>query len=78
MPKKQGQPFEEAMKRLEDIVARMEGGGLTLEESTTLYEEGVKLSAWCREKLDITRRKVMQLVEDNTSRKEVEFDDADE
>ena len=36
--------FEDQLKRLEDIVGRMESGDLTLDESLKLYEEGVKLS----------------------------------
>ena len=40
-------PFEEALKRLEDIVARLEGGQVGLDESIKLYESGEKLKARC-------------------------------
>ena len=37
--------FEEALERLEDIVQQMEDGKLTLDETSKLYEEGVRLAA---------------------------------
>jgi exodeoxyribonuclease VII small subunit len=40
-------PFEEALKRLEEIVARLEGGQVGLDESIKLYESGEKLKARC-------------------------------
>ena len=40
-------PFEEALKRLEDIVTRLEGGQVALDESIKLYETGEKLKARC-------------------------------
>jgi len=44
--------FEEAMGRLEGVVKRLESGDLPLEEALTLFEEGVKLTRFCRAKLD--------------------------
>lgn len=55
-------PFEEAMKRLAEVVARLESGELTLEESLALFEEGVKLSRQAKERLEAAQRKVEQLV----------------
>jgi exodeoxyribonuclease VII small subunit len=43
--------FEEALKRLEDIVNRLERGDVPLEESLRLYEEGLKLSQACSDRL---------------------------
>ena len=40
--------FEEAMKGLESVVARLESGEAPLEESIRLFEEGMKLSEACR------------------------------
>ena len=40
-------PFEEALKRLEEIVSRLEGGQVGLDESIKLYESGEKLKARC-------------------------------
>lgn len=44
--------YEESVKRLEEIVAKLEEGGVSLEESIALYNEGKKLSSSCREMLD--------------------------
>lgn len=43
--------FEEAMTRLEEIVEQMETEELLLEDAVKLYQEGLSLSAVCREKL---------------------------
>jgi len=56
--------FEDILKRLEEIVAKMEGGGLSLEESMALYEEGMKKSGKLNAMLAEAREKVMKLVTD--------------
>lgn len=43
--------FEDALKRLETIVQRLEGGEASLEDSITLYTEGQALKAHCEAKL---------------------------
>lgn len=43
--------FEQSLKRLEDIVERLERGDVPLEESLRLYEEGLELSKTCSERL---------------------------
>jgi exodeoxyribonuclease VII small subunit len=43
--------FEQALKRLEDIVDKLERGDVPLEESLKLYEEGLELSKACGERL---------------------------
>lgn len=53
--------FEKKLKRLEEIVQKMERGELALEESLTLFEEGVKLSRECNQKLSEAEAKVKQL-----------------
>jgi len=50
--------FEKDLKRLEDIVAKMEAGDVPLDESMKLFEEGVKLSRLCSERLDKAEKKV--------------------
>lgn len=54
--------FEAALERLEEIVARLEGQA-TLEESMALFEEGMRLSARCRELLEQAEGKIEKLVE---------------
>jgi exodeoxyribonuclease VII small subunit len=78
MTKKAQVSFEESLARLEEIVRKMEGGKLTLDETTVLFDEGVKLTALCKGKLAIARNKVMMLTQENNNMKEVEFNDADE
>lgn len=53
--------FEEAMKRLAEITAEMEGGDLPLEQSIKLYEEGTKLAVFCRKSLKEAEQKVVVL-----------------
>lgn len=56
--------FETAMKRLEDIVEKMEEGGLTLDDSLKLFEEGVKLTRTLNKRLTEAEKKVEKLVRD--------------
>ena len=51
--------FETTLKRLEEIVEKMESGGLGLEESMKLYEEGIKKIDMLTSMLAETRDKVM-------------------
>jgi exodeoxyribonuclease VII small subunit len=50
--------FEDNLNRLEEIVRRMESGDLSLEESLKAFEEGIKLSRLCANKLDEAQRRV--------------------
>lgn len=58
-------PFEQAMQRLEEVVRRLEEGEVPLEEAIELYQEGIRLSRLCNQKLDVIEAKVMQLVEED-------------
>ena len=55
------QSFEEAFDRLEQTVRKLEEGGLSLEESTVLFEHGIKLAQLCNEMLSATDMKITQL-----------------
>jgi exodeoxyribonuclease VII small subunit len=57
--------FEEAMKRLEQIVESLEGGDLTLEESLKIFEEGMKLIRFCSKKLEEAEQKVTLLIKES-------------
>jgi len=46
------QTFENAMKRLENIVQDLESGDLSLDEALKKFQEGMKLSKFCSDKLD--------------------------
>ena len=55
------------MEELEKIVKKMEDGNMSLEESLKAFEEGIKLSRFCADKLDEAERKVnILLKEENT------------
>jgi exodeoxyribonuclease VII small subunit len=53
--------FEDALKELEDIVARMERGDLRLEESLKLFERGIALARESRQTLETAELRVKQL-----------------
>lgn len=53
--------FEEAMKRLEEIAGMLENGKATLDESLSLYEEGIALIRHCNEKLLGAEQKIRTL-----------------
>jgi len=54
--------FETSLKKLEDVVRRLEGGSLSLDESLKAFEEGVKHASFCAGKLDEAERKVEVLL----------------
>lgn len=56
--------FEDHFKKLEAVVNRLESGDLPLEESVKLFEEGMRLTRICSEKLTEIRKKVEILLKD--------------
>lgn len=54
--------FEQALEKLEEIVRKLEGGDLALEESLRLYEEGVRLSTQCHARLEDAQGRIEALV----------------
>ena len=57
--------FEEAMKRLEEIVAALENNQVSLEKSVDLFQEGIKLSKICNDKLNNIEDKVAKILVDD-------------
>lgn len=55
--------FEKAMEQLEQIVQEMESGELSLDNALKKFEEGVRLSKFCSQKLDETEKKITLLME---------------
>lgn len=53
--------FEEALQGLEDIVASIESGQVSLEESIQKYAEGIELIKQCRQILDSAEKKIQLL-----------------
>jgi exodeoxyribonuclease VII small subunit len=56
--------FEEALSKLEKVVEKLEAGDISLEESLKLFEEGIRLSRFCNQKLDEAEKKVEILLKD--------------
>ncbi len=56
--------FEEALQELEGLVARLEAGELTLDESLTLFERGQKLAERCNKQLNQATLRIEQLTPD--------------
>ena len=56
--------FEQSIAELEDIVAKLEGGNVSLEESIALFENGIKLTKSCKDLLDKAERIVSVLMAD--------------
>lgn len=75
---KKSQKFEEALKRLEEIVEKLESGDQPLEKSLALFEEGIKLARFCNTKLNEAEKKISLLMKDksgNLELKEVESEE---
>ena len=56
--------FEEAMKQLEQIVQELESGDQPLETAIEKFEQGIKLSKLCSQKLDETEKRITILLQD--------------
>lgn len=68
--------FEEAMKRLEEIVSHLEKGDIPLEESIRLFEEGSGLLALCSSQLEEAEQKVRLLRRgDDDETEEIPFEE---
>lgn len=50
--------YEDKIKRLENIIDKLQDDSLELSKSLELYEEGIKLFRECKEHLDDTKEKI--------------------
>ncbi len=64
MPKKTRPKFEQALAELEELVALLEHGDVSLEDALKHFERGVRLTRACQEALRTAEQRVQQLVED--------------
>ncbi len=55
--------YEKAITRLEQIVAALEGGKCTLDDSLKLFEEGTRLTAYCQKLLREAEQKIVKLTD---------------
>lgn len=61
----QARSFEASLEALERIVQQLESGDLPLEKSLELFEQGVRLSRECQERLSQAERRIEVLLRDN-------------
>ncbi len=69
--------FEDAIERLENIIEKMEGERIPLEELLKDYEEGTKLLNACKEKINIAKEKV-EKINNSLNEDEASLDPLDE
>ena len=79
MKNNNSQNFETSLEELERIVRELERGDLPLEKSLELFEQGVKLSRACQERLSEAERRIEILTRDSQGRATVgAFESEDE
>ncbi|MGM9646434.1 MAG: exodeoxyribonuclease VII small subunit [Eubacteriales bacterium] len=71
--KKTEMSFEDALKRLEEIVGMLDGGDHPLDESLDLFSEGIKLVKFCNSKIEKVEKSVKKLVNENGELVEKDF-----
>ena len=64
--------FEKAFQQLEKIVQRLESEELPLDESLQLFEEGIRLSRFCNQKLEEVEKKIELILADAKGQPRVE------
>jgi exodeoxyribonuclease VII small subunit len=64
----QPKSFEASLEALEEIVHQLEAGDLPLEKSLELFEDGIRLSRQCQERLNQAERRIEVLLRDNQGR----------
>jgi exodeoxyribonuclease VII small subunit len=72
------QTFETSLQELEKIVRGLEEGDLSLEDSLKLFEDGVKLSRECQERLNQAERRIEILLKDENGNPALQTIDADD
>ncbi|ANB60123.1 exodeoxyribonuclease VII small subunit [Anoxybacillus voinovskiensis] len=57
--------FEEAMKQLEEIVGKLEAGNVPLEQAIAFFQEGMRLSKWCHDKLQHAEKQMEYILRED-------------
>ena len=65
--------FESQIENLEKIVAELENGELSLDESVSKFEEGIKISKECNKTLEEAEKEITILINNDGETKEEEF-----
>jgi len=58
------QKFEDALKRLEEIINNLEQGEVPLEETVKMFQEGITLAKICKDKLQSAEKEIQKIVKD--------------
>ena len=64
MVKKKSDMFEDALKKLQELVEKLEKGDLPLEEAMECFSEGIGIAQFCHKKLEEAENKVQMLLKD--------------
>lgn len=72
MARTRANEFEKAFQQLEKIVQRLEAEELPLDESLQLFEEGIRLSRFCNQKLEEVEKKIELILADAKGQPRVE------
>ena len=64
-PEEQPRTFESSLEALEQIVRQLESGDLPLERSLELFEQGIRLSRECQDRLSQAERRIEVLMRDS-------------
>jgi exodeoxyribonuclease VII small subunit len=78
MARTRANEFEKSFQQLEKIVQRLESEELPLDESLQLFEEGIRLSRFCNQKLEEVEKKIELILADAKGQPRVEpFEEAE-
>ncbi len=69
--------FENALEELEELVSAMEEGELSLEESLTAFEKGIKLTRECQAALKQAEQKVQVLMNESGATEDLDLPEND-
>lgn len=72
MARTRANEFEKAFQQLEKIVQRLESEELPIDESLQLFEEGIRLSRFCNQKLEEVEKKIELILADAKGQPRVE------
>ena len=75
--RKKAKDFESSLERLEEITELLESGEASLEDSISLYTEGLQLARDCHQRLDAAEKKIKVIIEKSDLPVEADFDEAE-
>lgn len=70
--------YEKALKRLEEVIQQLESKELSLDDSLTLFKEGIDLYRFCNTKLNEAEEKIMMVIEEDGKTKDIPFLDLED